>query len=117
MAIWAIRRLQKGTLAISRAGSLGNGSQVNIADGAVLKTNQDVTIQKDIETTGTGKIDTGGKNSTIQGQITGGILEKTGSGSLTLSNTNNNQTKTIIDGGILIVNKEANLGIVNGVVQ
>ncbi len=78
--------IEKGTLAISRAGSLGSGSKVNIADGAVLKTNQDVTIQKDIETTGTGKIDTGGKNSTVEGQITGDILEKTGSGSLTLSN-------------------------------
>ena len=107
--------IEKGTLAISRAGSLGSGSKVNIADGAVLKTNQDVTIQKDIETTGTGKIDTGGKNSTVEGQITGDILEKTGSGSLTLSNTNNSQTKTIINGGILIVNEEANLGVASDV--
>jgi fibronectin-binding autotransporter adhesin len=109
--------IAEGTLAISRAGSLGDGSQLTIGNGATLKTNQDVTIQKTIETTGIGKIDTGGKNSTIQGQIIGGILEKTGSGSLTLSNTNNNQTKTIIDGGILIVKEEANLGSNNGVIS
>ncbi|MCB1659423.1 MAG: autotransporter-associated beta strand repeat-containing protein, partial [Pseudomonadales bacterium] len=57
--------------------------------------------------TGVGKIDTAGKNSTVSGEISGGVLEKTGSGSLTLTAETNSQIRTVINGGILIV-KDSN---------
>jgi len=104
--------IQQGTLAISRSASLGDVTNaVIINDGATLKTNQDVNVVNDvtISSTNTGKIDTGGKNSTISGAILGGgTLEKIGNGSLTLSGTGNAQGNTILNGGILIIKDNTN---------
>ncbi|MBK6757305.1 MAG: autotransporter-associated beta strand repeat-containing protein, partial [Moraxellaceae bacterium] len=108
--------IKDGTLAISRAGSLGAaGTQLDI-ENATLKTNQDVVLDKDkkinIVNSGKGTINTGGANSTVEGQITGvgGILEKTGDGALTLINDNTYTGGTVINGGILIISDEKNLG-------
>jgi fibronectin-binding autotransporter adhesin len=119
--------IEEGTLAISRTGSLGASTKIDIKDGATLKTNQDVAdIKQNVNIIGQGKIDTGGKNialdgkvidgtnSTLTGQVTGGTLVKTGSGSLTLANTTNDQSNTVISGGILIINDKSNLGTSNG---
>ncbi|MBL0231190.1 MAG: autotransporter-associated beta strand repeat-containing protein, partial [Moraxellaceae bacterium] len=119
--------IEEGTLAISRTGSLGASTKIDIKDGATLKTNQDVAdIKQNVNIIGQGKIDTGGKNialdgkvidgtnSTLTGQVTGGTLVKIGSGSLTLANTTNDQSNTVISGGILIINDKSNLGTSNG---
>ncbi|HNA21725.1 MAG TPA: autotransporter-associated beta strand repeat-containing protein, partial [Agitococcus sp.] len=94
--------INQGTLAISRNDSLGTGTLVTI-NGATLKTNQDVNVGQDVTIIGQGKIDTGGKNSILSGMVTGGTLEKTGNGSLTLNDEANNQSNTILNGGILII--------------
>jgi fibronectin-binding autotransporter adhesin len=52
--------------------------------------------------------------STLTGQVTGGTLVKIGSGSLTLADTTNDQSNTVISGGILIINDKSNLGTSNG---
>ncbi|MCB1674123.1 MAG: autotransporter-associated beta strand repeat-containing protein, partial [Pseudomonadales bacterium] len=103
--------VQEGTLAISRSGSLGTNTTVNILNNATLKTNQGITVTQDVAITGQGKVDAGGNNSVLQGQIVSGTLEKVGNGSLTLDNENNQQTKTVINGGILVVKDQDGNGI------
>ena len=118
--------IENGTLAISSDLGLGstdktlgnNVGNVAISNGASLQTNANINISKDrtltITGTSTGAIvNTAGYNSAINGQITGtGKLVKKGGGSLTLgSQTANTYTGgTQIDGGTLIINKNADLG-------
>ena len=108
--------IENGTLAISSDLGLGTGNNVTVGNGASLQTNANINISKELTINGTTTgaiVNTAGYNSAINGQITGtGKLVKKGGGSLTLgSQTANTYTGgTQIDGGTLIINKNADLG-------
>lgn len=103
-----------GTLAISEDDNLGTGG-LTIANGGVLQLNDSFAFTHAVVLDAGGTIDTGANDNTLANVISGtGGLTKTGSGKLTLSGSNSYSDGTVIKGGILQIDADANLGAANG---
>lgn len=116
--------LHSGTTSISAANNLGDGSATNtltLAGGTLqaaasfnLGTNRGPIIgQGDgvIEVTGANNLTVDGALSVAAGLTGGVILNKTGSGTLTLTGTNNTAAiATTVNGGTLSIASNSNLG-------
>jgi autotransporter-associated beta strand protein len=109
--------INEGVLGIASA-SLGAtpGSptpNIQINNGSTLRFNaNNITLagNRQVVLTSDGAVfDTNGNDATIAGAISGGMLTKTGSGSLTLSGTSSYAT-TLINGGAIVASADANLG-------
>jgi autotransporter-associated beta strand protein len=100
-----------GTLIISSDTSLGSGG-LTFAGGGLFLANSITSSRAVTLNNPGGIIDTGGNNSTFSGQFTGtGLLTKNGTGTLTLTNTNNPYSGgTTINSGTLVVGSGASLG-------
>ncbi|WP_028964873.1 autotransporter outer membrane beta-barrel domain-containing protein, partial [Sphingomonas phyllosphaerae] len=106
-----------GTLAFSSDAALGKaGSVVTIEDNTTLRTLADMTIAHAIQVQNTklAAFDTGAHDITVSGNILGsGIVQKTGSGTLTLTGTN---SQVVIDvlGGRLLATQQSAIGAAGG---
>lgn len=101
-----------GTLAISDDNNLGDPSGGLSFDGGTLLTNAAIMSARDVVLNGGGgTIDTNGFDSTFSGIFSGpGMLTKDGAGTLVLSGVNTYTGGTAINGGILSVGSNVNLG-------
>ncbi|WP_167522270.1 autotransporter-associated beta strand repeat-containing protein [Brucella tritici] len=105
-----------GALAISEDDNLGTGG-LNIANNATLRLNNSFALNHAIELNGGGTIDTGANNNTLADVVSGtGALTKIGTGKLSLSGANSYNGGTVINGGILQIEADSNLGAANGAV-
>jgi autotransporter-associated beta strand protein len=109
--------INEGVLGIASA-SLGAtpGSptlNIQINNGSTLRFNaSNITLaaNRQVALTSAGAVfDTNGNDDAIAGAISGGMLTKTGGGSLTLSGTSFYAT-TLINGGAIVASADANLG-------
>ncbi|KAB2658097.1 hypothetical protein F9K94_07830 [Brucella tritici] len=109
--------IKAGILQISDDANLGKASTaITIADGAELQFSQGVTSARDITLGTTGStIDTMAGISTLNGVLGGGELHKSGVGTLVLAGTNTYKG-TFLDGGIVQVGNDYNLGQAGGAV-
>ncbi|MCD8517660.1 MAG: autotransporter-associated beta strand repeat-containing protein, partial [Burkholderiaceae bacterium] len=107
-------RVSGGTLALGQADALGDGV-VTLIDGTTLQANTAMTVANAISMTGTGTIATQDNNVTISGVISGTNLTKTGSGMLTLSNTNTYTGVTTINQGTLATSGDDKLAAASSV--
>jgi autotransporter-associated beta strand protein len=101
---------QSGTLSINNDAVLGTGSLT--FNGGTLQTGVSLTDSRSItlESLG-GTFDTAGTTSTLAGLISGtGALTKISSGTLVLTGANTYTGGTVINGGVLQVSSESNLG-------
>lgn len=101
-----------GTVAISDDSNLGDPSGGLSFDGGTLLTNAAIMSARDVVlNAGGGTIDTNGFDSTFSGIFSGpGQLTKDGAGTLVLSGVNTYTGGTAINGGILSVGSDVNLG-------
>jgi fibronectin-binding autotransporter adhesin len=103
-----------GTVFISSDASLGAISGALTLNGGSVGTTATVTTSR-VTTVGPlgGGINTAaGTTLTLNGVVDGtGTLTKAGDGTLVLANTNNSYQGTVIDGGVLQVSSNANLGL------
>jgi fibronectin-binding autotransporter adhesin len=106
-----------GTLAFNSDGALGKaGSIVTIEDNTTLRTLADMKIAHAIQVQNTklAAFDTGAHDVVVSGNILGsGIVQKTGSGTLTLTGTN---SQVVIDvlGGRLLATQQSAIGAAGG---
>ncbi|KXO75889.1 autotransporter-associated beta strand repeat-containing protein [Brucella anthropi] len=109
--------IKAGILQISDDANLGKASTaITIADGAELQFSQGVTNARDITLGTTGStIDTMAGISTLNGVLGGGELHKSGVGTLVLAGSNT-YNGTFLDGGIVQVGNDYNLGQAGGAV-
>ncbi|MBK3744942.1 autotransporter outer membrane beta-barrel domain-containing protein [Paraburkholderia aspalathi] len=105
-----------GTLSISDDKNLGAVSAVLEIAGGTLQMATNLTSSRAISVTATNSaIDTLVNNGTLSGLISGsGILNKNGTGILTLSGINTYSGGTTINAGTLIVSTDNNLGDTTG---
>ena len=110
--------IEAGILAVSSDGNLGastgaltlNGGTLQFSTSFDLSTGRTITLLAN-----GGTIDTNSFNTTIAQSISGdGKLTKVGDGALTLSGVNTYLGGTAINGGVLAVSSDANLGDANG---
>ena len=110
--------IEAGILAVSSDGNLGastgaltlNGGTLQFSTSFDLSTGRTITLLAN-----GGTIDTNSFNTTIAQSISGdGKLTKVGDGTLTLSGVNTYLGGTAINGGVLAVSSDANLGDANG---
>ncbi|NKW10713.1 hypothetical protein HGG76_20710 [Ochrobactrum tritici] len=95
---------------------MGTGG-LNIANNATLRLNNSFALNHAIELNGGGTIDTGANNNTLADVVSGtGALTKIGTGKLSLSGANSYNGGTVINGGILQIEADSNLGAANGAV-
>lgn len=105
-----------GALAINEDDNLGTGG-LNIANNATLRLKSSFALNHTIELNGGGTIDTGANNNALADVVSGtGALTKIGTGKLSLSGANSYNGGTVINGGILQIEADSNLGAVNGAV-
>ena len=116
--------LRGGVTSISSANNLGDGSTTNtltLAGGTLQATNSfSLGVNRGpiiglgdgvIDVTGTNNLTLNGALSVDPGLIGGVTLTKTGSGTLTLSGTNNTAAiATIVNGGVVSIGTATNLG-------
>ena len=106
-----------GVLAVSSNDNLGNANGGLIFGGGTLRTTADITMSRTttLNTEG-GTFDVAAsKTLTQNGVVSGdGALTKTGSGTLVLGGANTYRGGTKINGGVLAVSSDGNLGNVNG---
>lgn len=109
--------IKAGILQISDDANLGLATgAVKIETEAELQFSQGVTSARGITLGTTGStIDTMAGTSTLNGVVGGGELHKSGAGTLVLAGTNTYKG-TFLDGGIVQISKDANLGAVSGTV-
>lgn len=109
--------IKAGILQISDDANLGLATgAVKIETEAELQFSQGVTSARGITLGTTGStIDTMAGTSTLNGVVGGGELHKSGAGTLVLAGTNTYKG-TFLDGGIVQISKDANLGATSGAV-
>ncbi|WP_167598988.1 Ig-like domain-containing protein [Comamonas sp. A23] len=102
---WGMQVLSGGTLSIAGDANLGSGT-VQLNDGTLAITSSTSVDNAIVLGASGGAVSLGsGLAATLSGAIGGtGGLTKTGSGSLTLSNTNNYSGTTTVSAGTLAVN-------------
>jgi len=107
--------LSSGSLNLQNNNALGTGN-LTFGDGATLKAGvNNLAVTNLVTLNGTDNVDTNGNNSTLSGVISGsGALTKLGLGTLTLSGTNSYGGGTDVEGGILAVSSDSNLGDASG---
>jgi outer membrane autotransporter protein len=100
--------LNAGTLNISSDGNLGNAAGALTMTGATLQAGASFVSVRSIAVTGDNTIDTNGFNVTLGGPISAGVndasynlLNKSGSGTLTLAGANTYYSATAISAGTL----------------
>ena len=103
--------LSQGILAVTNSGALGFGA-LGIANGTTLQAGAaGLSLGNAIALTGTDNIDTNGFSLALTGAITGGgILSKTGAGTLSLTAANGYSGGTIINAGTVSVGNTLALG-------
>ncbi|WP_166430657.1 beta strand repeat-containing protein, partial [Polymorphobacter arshaanensis] len=101
-----------GALLIAGAdANLGVGALEFAGPGATLQFANATTFTRDMTMTANGNIDTNGFSGGISGAITGaGLVNKVGTGTLTLSNVSNSFLALAISGGEVDVTSEAATG-------
>ncbi|MBK7299816.1 MAG: autotransporter-associated beta strand repeat-containing protein [Moraxellaceae bacterium] len=100
-----------GTLGVSTDANLGATSNKVMLNQATLMANlASVVLNHEIDITNTATIDSSTNALTLNKQITGGALVKTGTGSLLLAANNSYQGGTTVNAGTLKVSQNANLG-------
>jgi autotransporter-associated beta strand protein len=100
---------QSGTLNVSADSMLGTGGLT--FNGGALQTGASLTDSRTIILESGGTFDTAGTTSTLAGLISGsGSLTKISSGTLVLTGANVYSGATNINGGVLSIYNEANLG-------
>ncbi len=106
--------LQSGTLSINSDSVLGTGGLS--FDGGTLQTGASLTDSRSVVLQSLGGVfDTAGTTSTLAGLISGvGSLTKISSGTLVLSGANTYTGGTSVNGGVLAISNEGNLGAGNG---
>lgn len=106
-------QINAGTVSITQQNRLGTGTVTFTGDAALrLSTDQTFALPIVINSATTGAIDTNGSNSTVSAVISGstGVLSKTSTGILTLSNTNTYGGGTQINAGTLAINAPGQIG-------
>ncbi|PTM47971.1 autotransporter-associated beta strand protein [Sphingomonas aerolata] len=100
-----------GTLAFTSDKALGAaGSTVTIQDNTTLRTLADMTIDHTLQVNNTklAAFDTGAYNITMAGDILGaGIVQKTGTGMLTLTGSNSQVVIDVLGGSVLATQQSA----------
>ncbi|WP_445379179.1 autotransporter-associated beta strand repeat-containing protein [Pseudochrobactrum asaccharolyticum] len=105
-----------GTVNISADNNLGHNSGGVLLNGGALQFTASFNTARNFElTAANGTIDTQVNNNNLTGVVSGaGALGKTGTGTLTLSGTNTYAGGTVINGGIVEVSADTNLGAATG---
>lgn len=107
--------IQKGTLSIHNNGSLGSGILTFAANGTTLQAGaSNLIISNPVRITGNGAIDSNGTTITIAGTVSdftpGGILTKTGAGTLSLIGANTYTGGTNLNQGTLSIGNITAIG-------
>ncbi|MCL2715438.1 MAG: autotransporter-associated beta strand repeat-containing protein, partial [Alphaproteobacteria bacterium] len=112
--------LNGGTLLLGNANALGSGT-LTMAGATVLDFADSYTIANGINLAGIGGINVHDALTTTLAGVIGdgegaGLLQKTGSGTLVLTGSNSYSGGTAINGGVLEVSQNVNLGASGGAV-
>jgi fibronectin-binding autotransporter adhesin len=124
-------RIAAGSLTLGNAGSLTNSTlDLNTADlgtlsfgtltaatAGGLQGTRALTLSNDAGTPAAVRLTVGGNNqSTAYSGVLGGLggITKNGTGALALVGLNTNTGKTVVNGGTLIINRDASLGTAPG---
>ena len=111
--------LNEGTLSVSSDQNLGDSSgALTLANNSTLETTATLSSSRNMTLNvggGTFQVDTAGNTTTLSGILGGGgLLTKTGPGTLILAGQNTYSGGTLLDGGILSVSSDQNLGDSSG---
>jgi outer membrane autotransporter protein len=106
--------LNSGAVSIGSAGNIGSGPIT--FNGCTLQFSADMTLQNAISLNSSdGTFDTGGHAVTLGGVVSGaGFLVKAGDGTLSLRGTNTYTGGTVINGGVVNILADNNLGDSSG---
>ncbi|MCX5794808.1 MAG: autotransporter domain-containing protein [Elusimicrobia bacterium] len=100
-----------GTLGVGTDSNLGDPSGALTFNGGTLALSADFASGRSVSLSGNGTIDTGVKNSTFTGVISGGgALTKLGSGTLFLEDANSYSGGTVLSAGTINVSSASALG-------
>ena len=105
--------LSGGIISISSDQNLGGGASKLVFNQGTLFTDRTFSSSRDVTLTGDGEVQVGVENAslTLLGTLSGsGKLTKSGAGSLVLGGSNTHSGGTSVEGGVLSVGLDANLG-------
>lgn len=108
--------VQGGVLAVDSGAALGGA--VTISNGATLRTLADMTVDQGLQVRvgQQGGVDTAGHDVVLNGDVTGGgVLQKVGSGSLTLTG-DNRQSVLDVMGGTVVIGSQQSQGAAGGLI-
>lgn len=108
--------VQGGILAVGSGAALGGG--VTISNGATLRTLADMTVDQGLQVRvgQQGGVDTAGHDVVLSGAVTGGgVLQKVGTGSLTLTG-DNRQSVLDVMGGTVVIGSQQSQGAAGGLI-
>ncbi len=103
----------EGTLGLATDANLGAASnKILLNNGTTLRANlATVLLNHDIDIIGVATADTSTNALLLNAKVAGGVLVKTGTGTIELANDNNAQSETVVNQGILQVSNNNNLGV------
>ncbi|MBL0230881.1 MAG: autotransporter-associated beta strand repeat-containing protein [Moraxellaceae bacterium] len=111
-------RVSSGTLGVANDANLGAATNKVILNNATLMANlASVVLDHNIDIMGAATFDTAENALRLNAQLAGGSLVKTGTGILELVNANNTQAKTTVNQGKIRVAQNANLGLLDAIVE
>ena len=118
-----LTEIDEGTLIVSKDANLGTGDAIYFDGGILQLGGAGFSTAKKLFLEAGGTIDTNGFNGVFTGVVADGgnqgadhgKLTKTGAGTLTLSGVNTYTGGTFINGGVVSVNKDSNLGAATGI--
>src|SRR5208282_6566556 len=108
-----------GTLSISADDNLGNAAGSLSFNGGTLQTTAAVASARTVTlNAGCGTVDTAGQSDALSGVIGGAgaltVADSVGGGVLTLTSANTYTGGTVLNGGILSISNDNNLGVGGG---